>query len=159
MAHTITRRAKISLAVAGLLLAIPAVALLILLNYDWNRARPWLGARASEALQRPVELRGNLSLTWQQQPLPAQARSWRDHIPWPHLVAQDVHVGNPAGLPAGDTAAAQQLAFSLSPLALLGRKIAIPELRFDQPQLALLRQADGKNNWTLPQRQIGRAHV
>ncbi|WP_431477876.1 AsmA family protein [Massilia eburnea] len=152
MAHTITRRAKISLAVAGLLLAIPAVALLILLNYDWNRARPWLGARASEALQRPVELRGNLSLTWQQQPLPAQARSWRDHIPWPHLVAQDVHVGNPAGLPAGDTAAAQQLAFSLSPLALLGRKIAIPELRFDQPQLALLRQADGKNNWTLPQR-------
>ncbi len=133
-------------------MAIPAVALLILLNYDWNRARPWLGARASEALQRPVELRGNLSLTWQQQPLPAQARSWRDHIPWPHLVAQDVHVGNPAGLPAGDTAAAQQLAFSLSPLALLGRKIAIPELRFDQPQLALLRQADGKNNWTLPQR-------
>ena len=63
-----------------------------------------------------------------------------------------MHVGNPAGLPAGDTAAAQQLAFSLSPLALLGRKIAIPELRFDQPQLALLRQADGKNNWTLPQR-------
>ncbi|SFF82852.1 hypothetical protein SAMN05518865_10567 [Duganella sp. CF458] len=152
MAYTISRRAKISLAVLGFVLAIPAVALIILLNYDWNRARPWLGARATEALQRPVELRGNLSLTWQQQPLPPQARSWRDHIPWPHLVAQDVHVGNPAGLPAGDTAAAQQLAFSLSPFALLGRKIAIPELRFDQPQLALLRQADGKNNWTLPKR-------
>ncbi|HEY0586802.1 MAG TPA: AsmA family protein, partial [Pseudoduganella sp.] len=101
---------------------------------------------------RPVALRGPLSLTCQKQPLPPQARSWRDHIPWPHLVAQDVHVGNPAGLPAGDTAAAQQLAFSLSPFALLGRKIAIPELRFDQPQLALLRQADGKNNWTLPKR-------
>ncbi len=152
MAHTISRRAKISLAVLGLLLAIPAVALVVLLNYDWNRARPWLGARASEALERPVELRGPLSLTWQKQPLPPQARSWRDHIPWPHLVAQDVHVGNPAGLPAGDTAAAQTLAFSLSPFALLGRKIAIPELRFDQPQLDLLRQADGKNNWTLPKR-------
>jgi uncharacterized protein involved in outer membrane biogenesis len=138
--------------VLGFLLAIPAVALVILLNYDWNRARPWLGARATEALQRPVELRGNLSLTWQKQPLPAQARSWRDHIPWPHLVAQDVHVGNPAGLPQGDTAAAQTLAFSLSPFALLGRKIAIPELRFDQPQLELLRQADGRNNWTLPKR-------
>jgi uncharacterized protein involved in outer membrane biogenesis len=138
--------------VLGFLLAIPAVALVILLNYDWNRARPWLGARATEALQRPVELRGNLSLTWQKQPLPPQARSWRDHIPWPHLVAQDVHVGNPAGLPQGDTAAAQTLAFSLSPFALLGRKIAIPELRFDQPQLDLLRQADGSNNWTLPKR-------
>ena len=152
MAHTISRRAKISLAVLGFLLAIPAVALVILLNYDWNRARPWLGARATEALQRPVELRGNLSLTWHKQLPPPQARSWRDHIPWPHLVAQDVHVGNPAGLPQGDTAAAQTLAFSLSPFALLGRKIAIPELRFDQPQLDLLRQADGRNNWTLPKR-------
>jgi uncharacterized protein involved in outer membrane biogenesis len=152
MAHTLSRRAKISLAVLGILLAIPAVALVILLNYDWNRARPWLAARASEALQRPVELRGKLSLTWQKQPLPPQARSWRDHIPWPHLVAQDVHVGNPAGLPPGDTAAAQALGFSLSPFALLGRKIAIPELRFEQPRLALLRQADGRNNWTLPKR-------
>jgi uncharacterized protein involved in outer membrane biogenesis len=138
--------------VLGILLAIPAVALVILLNYDWNRARPWLGARATEALHRPVQLRGNLALTWQKQALPPQARSWRDHIPWPHLVAQDVHIANPAGMPEGDTAAARTLAFSLNPLALLGRKIAIPELRFDQPQLDLLRQADGKNNWTLPKR-------
>ncbi|XLZ72251.1 AsmA family protein [Massilia sp. SR12] len=152
MAHTLSRRSKISLAVLGVLLAIPAVALIILLNYDWNRARPWLGARASEALQRPVELRGDLALTWQRPPA-AQARSWRDHVPWPHLVAQDVHVGNPEGLPRSDTASAHKLAFSLSPFALLGRTIAIPELRFEQPQLALLRQADGRNNWTLPQRQ------
>jgi uncharacterized protein involved in outer membrane biogenesis len=152
MAHTLSRRAKISLALLGVLLAIPALALVLLLTYDWNRARPWLGARASEALQRPVELRGNLSLTWQKQPLPPQARSWRDHIPWPHLVAQDVHVGNPPGMAAGDTAAARTIAFSLSPFALLGRKIAIPELRFDQPRLDLLRQADGRNNWTLPKR-------
>jgi uncharacterized protein involved in outer membrane biogenesis len=152
MAHTLSRRAKISLALLGVLLAIPALALVLLLTYDWNRARPWLGARASEALQRPVEWRGNLSLTWQKQPLPPQARSWRDHIPWPHLVAQDVHVGNPPGMAAGDTAAARTIAFSLSPFALLGRKIAIPELRFDQPRLDLLRQADGRNNWTLPKR-------
>lgn len=152
MAPTLSRRSKISLAVLGVLLAIPAVALVLLLTYDWNRARPWLGARASEALQRPVELRGDLSLTWQRTAGPP-AGSWRDHIPWPHLVAHDVHVGNPAGLPRGDTASAQKLAFALSPFALLGRTIAIPELRFEQPQLALLRQADGRNNWTLPPRQ------
>lgn len=152
MAYTFSRRTKISLAVLGFLLAIPAVALILLLNYDWNRARPWLGARASEALQRPVELRGDLSLTWQRQAAPGQARSWRDQVPWPHLLAHDVHVGNPAGLARGDTASARKLAFSLSPFALLGRKIAIPELRFEQPQLALLRQEDGRNNWTLPQR-------
>lgn len=152
MALHFSRRTKISLAVLGGLLAIPALALALLLTYDWNRARPWLGARASEALQRPVELRGNLALTWQRQPAPAAARSWRERVPWPHLVAQDVHVRNPAGMPGGATASAQRLAFSLNPFALLGRKIAIPELRFDQPQLTLLRQADGRNNWTLPQR-------
>lgn len=152
MAPTISRRTRIGLAALAVLLAIPALALAILLTYDWNRTRPWLGARASEALQRPVELRGPLTLTWENQPRPAQARSWRDHVPWPHLVAQDVHVGNPAGLPPGDTAAAQRIAFSLNPFALLGRKIAIPELGFDQPRLVLLRQADGRNNWTLPKR-------
>lgn len=147
------RRAKIGLGVLGVLLAIPAIALVLLLNYDWNRARPWLAARASEALERPVELRGKLSLTWEKQPLPPQARSWRDHIPWPHLVAQDVRIGNPAGLPPGDTAAARLLAFSLNPFSLLGKRIAIPELRFEQPTVSLLRQADGRNNWTLPKKE------
>ena len=141
---------RLWLGLLGVLLALPVIALVVLLNYDWNRARPWLASKASEALERPVALRGPLTLTWERQTLPGQARSWRDHVPWPHLVARDVHVGNPRGLPTGDTASAQVLAFSLNPFALLARRIVIPELRFDQPHLGLTRLEDGRNNWSLP---------
>ena len=34
------RRTKIALTVAAGLIAVPAVALVVLLNFDWNRAKP-----------------------------------------------------------------------------------------------------------------------
>ena len=37
-------------AAAAALIAVPALTLAVLLNFDWNRARPWLDARVSEAL-------------------------------------------------------------------------------------------------------------
>ena len=44
--------------------ALAAAAAIALLNMDWNRAKPWLNARASEALGRPFAIAGDLSLTW-----------------------------------------------------------------------------------------------
>ena len=118
---------------------------------DWNRAKPWLNARASEALGRPFAIAGDLSLTWQQPPAAGQ-QSWRAYLPWPHLQAQDVRLGNPSAMAGTDEpaqlASVSQLAFSLNPLALLDKKIVIPQLRFDTPQVRLLRNQDGKNNWT-----------
>lgn len=145
-----SRRYKIILAVAGVLLAIPAIALVILLTYDWNKARPWLNARTSEAIGRPFEIAGDLSLSWERpgEQMAERNRTWRDFIPWPHLVANDVHVGNPAGMPAGDMASVRQFSFSLDPLALLNKRIAIPLLRFQAPVVSLQRNSDGKNNWT-----------
>lgn len=140
---------KIVLAVIGLLIAIPAIALVILLNYDWNKARPWLNARTSEAIGRPFAINGDLSLRWEK-PAAVIGRdaTWRDHIPWPHLIANDVHVSNPAGMPARDTASVSQLSFSLNPFALLHHTITIPVLRFQSPAVDLVRNADGANNWT-----------
>jgi uncharacterized protein involved in outer membrane biogenesis len=157
------RRAIIALAVAAGLIAVPAVALIALLNLDWNRAKPWLNARTSEALGRPFAIAGDLSLTWEKQAAgPAELDGgWRGMIPWPHLVAQDIHIGNPPSVTAprpidrsatallpADMARIKQFDFSLNPLALLDKKIAIPVLRFDSPVVSLLRGADGKNNWT-----------
>lgn len=143
------RRTRIILAVVGVLVAVPAIALVVLLTYDWNKARPWLNARTSEAIERPFAIRGKLSLTWKR---PASAlaernRTWRDFIPWPHLVANDVHLGNPAGM-AGDMASVRQFSFSLDPLALLNKRIMIPLLQFAAPEVRLQRDADGRNNWT-----------
>lgn len=147
----LSRRQKIALASATVLIALPVVAAVALLNMDWNRAKPWLNARASEALGRPFAIAGDLSLTWQQPPAAGQ-QSWRAYLPWPHLQAQDVRLGNPSAMAGTDEpaqlASVSQLAFSLNPLALLEKKIVIPQLRFDTPQVRLLRNQDGKNNWT-----------
>jgi uncharacterized protein involved in outer membrane biogenesis len=144
-----SRTTRIVLAIIGLLIAIPAIALVILLNYDWNKARPWLNAKTSEAIGRPFAINGDLKLKWEK---PASATgqnaTWRDHIPWPHLIANDVHVSNPAGMPRRDMAKVGQLSFSLNPFSLLHHTIAIPVLRFDTPAVDLLRNADGANNWT-----------
>ena len=143
-----TRRGtKIVLGVLAVLVAIPAIALVILLTYDWNKARPWLNAKTSEAIGRPFNIAGDLSLTWEKAALAERDRSWHDWIPWPHLVAKDVHVGNPTGV-AGDMASVSLFSFSLNPLALLDKRINIPTLQFQQPNVNLVRSADGKNNWT-----------
>ncbi|MEJ7806654.1 MAG: AsmA family protein, partial [Telluria sp.] len=142
-----TRSTKIVLGVLLLLVAIPAIALAILLTYDWNKARPWLNAKTSEAIGRPFNIAGDLSLTWEKAALAERDRTWHDWVPWPHLVAKDVHVGNPTGM-AGDVASVSQFSFSLNPVALLDKRINIPTLQFQQPNVALVRSADGKNNWT-----------
>ena len=142
-----TRTAKIVLGVVLALVAIPAIALVILLTYDWNKARPWLNAKTSEAIGRPFKIAGDLALTWEKAALAERERSWHDWVPWPHLVAKDVHVGNPHGT-AGDMASVSQFSFSLKPLALLDKRINIPMLQFQQPNIDLVRSADGKNNWT-----------
>lgn len=146
-------RTKIALAVATALIAVPAIALVVLLNFDWNRAKPWINARTSEALGRPFAIVGDLAMTWEK-PVAAQGKQdqgWRDLIPWPHWVAQDIHIGNPPNISTiapSDMASIKQAVFSLNPWALLEKKISIPVLRFDSPVVSLLRSADGKNNWT-----------
>src|ERR1017187_8918883 len=122
------RRTKIVLAVAAGLIAVPVVALVVLLNFDWNRAKPWLNARTGEALDRPFAIAGDLSLTWEKQAAgPAEPdEGWRGMIPWPHLVAQDIHIGNPSDMTAptpadtsapplpADMASIKQFTFSLN---------------------------------------------
>ena len=86
------RRTKIALAVATGLIAVPVVTLVVLLNFDWNRAKPWLNARTSEMLGRPFAITGDLSLTWEKPAAAGPAEreeGWRGIIPWPYLVAQD----------------------------------------------------------------------
>ncbi|KQW87545.1 hypothetical protein ASC94_28545 [Massilia sp. Root418] len=142
------RRTKIALAIGGTLIAVPAVALIVLLNYDWNRARPWLSEKTSEAIGRPFSINGDLALTWEKQIVPERERSWRDRLPWPHLVAKDVHLGNPAGMQPAEMASVGEFSFSLNPFALLNKEISIPVLRFASPTVLLQRSGDGRNNWT-----------
>ena len=149
MSMSLSRRTRITLAASSVVLAVPVIAAAVLASYDWNRARPWLNEKISAAIDRPFEIRGAVSLTWQQQGNNGQDRTWRDYLPLPHLLASDVHVGNPRGMQApAEMASVGQFAFAIEPLPLLRQRIQIPVLRFDTPNLLLQRDADGHNNWT-----------
>lgn len=143
------RRKKILLSVIGVLVAIPVIAVIFILTFDWNKARPWLNAKVSEAIERPFAIRGNLAVQWE---IPARRmapgdRHLRDWLPWPHLIANDVHVGNPANMQQADMASVRQFSFSLNPFGLLHRTIGIPVLRFDAPRVDLVRTDNEHYNW------------
>jgi len=143
------RRRKILLGVLGVLITIPVIAVIFVLTFDWNKARPWLNAKVSEAIERPFAIRGDLAVQWE---IPARSmapgdRHLRDWLPWPHLIANDVHVGNPAHMKQADMAAVRQFSFSLNPFGLLHHTIGIPVLRFDSPRVDLVRTDSEHYNW------------
>jgi uncharacterized protein involved in outer membrane biogenesis len=153
------------------LVLLTVVAVIVLLNFDWNRVKPWVNRKVSTAIERPFAINGDLSVHWRRA-TEAEA-GWRRFIPWPHVAAQDITVGDPAafGRPAGaaltpqqraalasipasssDTAHVRQLNLALSPLPLLDHQVRIPSLELAGARLRLERTADGKVNWTLPQK-------
>ncbi|MFC4932246.1 AsmA family protein [Massilia sp. GCM10023247] len=140
---------KILFGVLATLIAIPVIAVIFILTFDWNKARPWLNAKVSEAIERPFAIRGNLAVQWE---IPARRmapadRHLRDWLPWPHLIANDVHVGNPAHMKQADMARVRQFSFSLNPFGLLHHTIGIPVLRFDSPYVELQRTDSTHYNW------------
>ncbi|MGX4643547.1 AsmA family protein [Massilia sp. SYSU DXS3249] len=140
---------KILFGLLATLIAIPVIAIIFILTFDWNKARPWLNAKVSEAIERPFAIRGNLAVQWE---IPARRmapadRHLRDWLPWPHLIANDVHVGNPANMKQADMARVRQFSFSLNPLGLLHHTIGIPVLRFDSPYVELQRTDSTHYNW------------
>jgi uncharacterized protein involved in outer membrane biogenesis len=130
------------------IIAILALCLLLLTTFDWNRAKPWLSSRVTDATGRSFAINGDLSLTWHH--AQSDQSGWRGMIPWPLFSARDVTFGNPDWATASDNMAeVEHVMFSLNPLSLLNKKIQIPTLVLEQPDLTLQRAADGKNNWTL----------
>ena len=140
---------KRSLALRIALGVVAAIMLVVvgLASFDWNRAKPWLNARISESVDRPFAINGDLSLQWQR--VDTHASGWRSWVPWPHLIAKDIRLGNPAGIDAQRPfAQAAQLRFSVNPLALITRDIVIPAIYLDQARFNLIRTAEERNNWT-----------
>lgn len=140
---------KILVGVLATLVAVPVIAIIFILTFDWNKARPWLNARVSEAIERPFAIRGELAVQWE---VPARTmapgdRRLRDWLPWPHLIANDIHVGNPSNMKQMDMARVRQFSFSLNPLGLLHHTIGIPVLRFDSPYVELQRTDSTHYNW------------
>lgn len=143
-----SRGTNIAIWSAAAIAALLVVAVSLLATFDWNRAKPWISKRVSETTGRQFDIHGDLSLTWH---APLGVSGWRAWIPWPRLSAQQITIGNPDRTDWDNSthmAQVQQVVFAVSPLALLRRKLVIPSLAVEAPQLHLQRLADGRNNWT-----------
>lgn len=136
-----------------------AVVLLALLlafasSFDWNRIKPWVNDKVSVATGRPFAIKGDLSFSWQR---PEQEQSgWRRFVPWPHIRAQDMTLGNADwARSASDMAQLRQADITINPLGLLTKTISVHTLLLDEGTLVLEKSRDDKNNWTFPRQEGG----
>lgn len=126
-------------------LVLIAALVVIILTFDWNRLKPWLNRKVTEAIGRPFAVNGDLTLTWRS----AEGETgWHTWVPWPRLSARDITVGNPEWAQEANFATVRELIFVLRPLPLLSHQISIPSITVDSPAVWLERLADQRNNWT-----------
>jgi AsmA family protein len=143
---------------AGKVLAWMLVAVLTLIaalavfvvTFDWNRARPWVGDKVSQALERPFAINGDLRVGWQE---PVGERGWRAWVPWPRFSAYQVTIGNPTWAKEPQFATVDQITFDVKVLPLIARTISVPFINLVNPSIDFERLADGRDNWTFPFKQ------
>lgn len=141
------RGLKIAAGIIAAIVALAALLLVLMSAFDWNRAKPWINAKVAEATGRAFAINGDLSFSWERPP--EQQIGWRRFVPWPHIRAQDIMLGNPDWAQTGPTMAElRQVDATVNPLALLTKTIIIRSLVLDEGAVILEKSKDGKNNWT-----------
>lgn len=140
-----TRPLRILTWILTSLLTLLAILVVVIATFDWNRVKPLLNEKVSEALHRPFAINGNLAVQWHREP---SEGGWRAWIPWPHFVAEDLTLGNPDWLEAPRMVGLERVTFRLSPVPLVFQQIVIPRIDLTKPTAILTRLADGRANWT-----------
>ncbi|CAB3657340.1 AsmA family protein [Achromobacter marplatensis] len=145
-----TRTRKIAIGIVGGLALVVLVLGVVIATFDWNRAKPMINERASAAIGRPFAINGDLSVKWEREP---DEGGWRAWVPWPHIIANDISVGNAPWAKAPHFATLKRGEFSLAPLPLLRQRVVIRRIQLTEPAADLERLADGRANWvfTLPE--------
>ncbi|WP_426150354.1 AsmA family protein [Pseudomonas sp. DC3000-4b1] len=139
-----SRPLRITAWILGVLLALIVVLVVVIATFDWNRVKPTLNEKVSEALHRPFAINGNLAVAWARQP---DEGGWHAWVPWPHFIADDITLGNPAWSKEPRMAGLKRVEFRLSPLPLLAQHIVIPRINLTEPSADLERLKDGRANW------------
>lgn len=140
-----TRPLRILTWILTSLLTLLAILVVVIATFDWNRVKPLLNEKVSEALHRPFAINGNLAVQWHREP---SEGGWRAWIPWPHFEAEDLTLGNPDWLEAPRMVGLERVTFRLSPVPLVFQQIVIPRIDLTKPTASLTRLADGRANWT-----------
>lgn len=141
------KKKKIAFITAAGILAVLVAIPLILSVISWNFAKPWISERVSAATGRSFAINGDLELSWQR---PGMLETgWRRLLPWPHLRAHDLVLGNPQWATTGPTmATVPQVDFLLNPLKLFQKTVSVSSLVLTEPTLNLELGKDGQDNWS-----------
>lgn len=140
-----TRTRKTLAWIGGIVVLLVVVLVVIISTFDWNRLKPTINAKVSEVLHRSFAINGNLAVRWLRED---GQGGWRTWVPWPHVIAEDLTLGNPDWSKNPEMASLKQVELRLSPLALLSQTVAIPRIDLKEPKAKLERLADGRANWT-----------
>ncbi|WP_313303480.1 AsmA family protein [Diaphorobacter sp.] len=83
------------LGIVAAFIVLLALAIVVITNWDWNSARPWIAKQVSEATGRTFSIQGDLIVDWHwPQPL---EQGWRHWIPGVTVQANHLSLGNPPG--------------------------------------------------------------
>ncbi|EOI5794549.1 AsmA family protein [Cronobacter malonaticus] len=145
-----TKTTKIISVVAGVFLLLVVVAIIIIATFDWNRLKPTINQKVSTELNRPFAIRGDLGVVWERN---KDEPGWRSWVPWPHVHAEDVVLGNPPDIPQVTMIHLPRVEATLAPLALLTKTVYLPWIKFHKPDAQLIRLSEKTNNWTFDMKQ------
>jgi uncharacterized protein involved in outer membrane biogenesis len=134
----------------GGVLALIVLLIFVIALLDWNRLRPFINDKVSQAIGRPFAINGDLTVDWKRQRGGGIA-AW---VPWPEFTARDITVANPEWAEQPQFATLQAARFRLSPLPLLAHRIDVPWLQLVQPTVNLQRDKQARATWefTVPKR-------
>ncbi len=140
------RSRKVLSWIGGVVLALLVVAVIVIATFDWNRLKPFINDKVSQAIGRPFAINGDLSVHWQRD----RTGSWlASLLPWPQFTAKDVSIDNPAWAAKSRLVQLDALQFRLSPLPLLAHRIDVPSLQLVHPDIDLERDKQGRATWDL----------
>ncbi|WP_225759995.1 AsmA family protein [Leclercia sp. Marseille-Q4284] len=140
-----TKTAKIITWSGGVFLLLIVVLIVVIATFDWNRLKPTINQKVSTELNRPFAIRGDLGVVWARQ---KDETGWRSWIPWPHVHADDVVLGNPPDIPEITMVHLPRVEATLAPLALLTKTVYLPWIKLQKPDARLIRLSEKTNNWT-----------
>lgn len=123
---------KQGVVIGALLLIVAVIAFLVI--FDWNWLRGPVSRVASSLLHREVRIDGDL-----------------DVHPWsftPRVEANRIYVGNPPWAGKQPMGVVDRLTVQVKVLPLLKGEVVLPLLQVSHPNVGLVREVDGRNNWT-----------
>jgi AsmA protein len=125
--------------IVGVLVALPLIAIALVLIFGWNWARGPIERKVTEKTGRQLVIGGDLTvrLAW----------------PRPLIHAERVTFANPEWAKEKQMVSVEQAEFSIDLLDLLHRQLTFPEVRLTQPVVFLEQASDGRKSWLLDREQ------